>query len=365
MKKSLFAALILVLVVGLEGVALAGPSLAVANGEMKASLLVWPQIEVSSKRRVVDADTIITIFNDGPESVLLHCYWLDEVQVPSDFEFEITRFQTVWFKASDGAGMLGGKAIEVSSFHGRQGELKCFAVNNEDLPITKNNLSGTATIFDFADGDAIRYNAYGFKRSGDAGTAGVLTLNGSEYDHCPAYLLGTFMLDGAGFADKQYTVTAGTSKLTLVPCDQDLRQDRLPVYAKANFTVWDEDEVAATGAYICFKCWVDTTLTDPPVASKGAKALTGFHNFTAAVVGGVYATVKITPVFGGTEACTYPGGVTSLARPFIGLLIGSTGFNGFSASSGSLLHSTSTAWAGAAPTIKYDVAGATPERNVR
>ena len=365
MKKSVFVALIAVLVVGLEGVALAGPPVAVTNGEMKASLLVWPKIEVSSKRNGGDADTIITIFNDGAESVLLHCYWLDEIQVPSDFEFEITRFQTVWFKASDGGGMLGSKAVEVSPFHGRHGELKCFAINDEDLPITKNNFTGTATIFDFAEGTAIRYNAYGFKRSGEAGTAGVLTLNGSEYDHCPAYLLGTFMLDGASFADHQYTVTAGPGNLTLVPCDQDLRQDRLPVYAKANFTVWDEDEVSATGAYLCFKCWIDTTLTDPPVPSKGATALTGFHNFTAAIVGGVYATVKITPVFGGTVPCAYPGGVTSVARPFIGLLSGSMYFNGFYASSGSLLHSTSTAWAGAAPTIKYDVAGATPERNLR
>ena len=65
---------------------------------------------------------------------------------------------------------------------------------------------------------------------------------------------------------------AGTTELTLVPCDQDVRQDQLPIYTKANFTVWDEDEVAATGAYLCFKCWVETTLTDPPVASKAARS---------------------------------------------------------------------------------------------
>jgi hypothetical protein len=365
MKKFVFVALIAVLVVGLEGVALAGPAVAVTNGEMKASLLVWPEISVSSKRGVVEAETIITIFNDGPESVYLHCFWMDEIQVPSDFEFEITRFQTVWFKASDGGGMSGSKAVEVSPFHGRHGELKCFAVNDEDVPITKNTLTGTATILDFVDGTAIGYNAYGFKRSGDAGTPGVLSLNGTEYDQCPAYLLGTFMLDGASFADKQYTVTAGTSKLTLVPCEQDLRQDRLPVYAKANFTVWDEDEVSATGAYLCFKCWIDTTLADPPVATRGKFALIGFQNFTAAVIGGVYATVKITPALGSTVPCAYPGTVTSRARPFIGLLFGSKVFNGYYAGSGSLLHSTTATWGGDAPTIKYDAAGATAERNGR
>ena len=36
------------------------------------------------------------------------------------------------------------------------------------------------------------------------GTAPVLTLNGTEYDNCPAYLIGTFMLDNASFVDDEY-----------------------------------------------------------------------------------------------------------------------------------------------------------------
>jgi hypothetical protein len=148
-----------------------------------------------------------------------------------------------------------------------------------------------------------------------------------------------------------------------VPCDQDLRQDHLPIYAKANFTVWDEDEVGFTGAYMCFKCWIDTTLTDPPSATLGAKFLRGFRNFTKEVVGGTYATVKITPVFGGT-VCKFPSGATSPARPVIGLLFGSTNIyptagvpDGVWATSGSLLQSTSSAWAGTAPVVKYDQLG--------
>jgi hypothetical protein len=331
---------------------------AVTNGELKASYLVWPKIVNTGAE-----DTVVTIFNDACGPVVLHCFWMDEYQVPFDFEFEITRFQTVWFKASDGAGMEGSKYLEVIPFHGAYGELKCFAVDDNDLPITKNNFTGTATIFDFAEATAIRYNAYGFRRSGEAGTAGVLTLNGSEYDHCPAYLLGTFMLDGASFEDNGYTVAAGTTELTLVPCDQDVRQDLLPIYTKVNFTVWDEDEVAATGAYLCFKCWIETTLTDPPIPSKGVFNAVGFKNFTEAVVGGVFATVKITPVFGGT-VCKFPGGTTSPARPVIGLLFGSTNIyptagvpDGVWATSGSLLQSTSSAWAGAAPVVKYDQLG--------
>ena len=44
MKKSVFVALIAVFVLGLAGVALAGTPVAVTNGELKASYMVWPKI---------------------------------------------------------------------------------------------------------------------------------------------------------------------------------------------------------------------------------------------------------------------------------------------------------------------------------
>ena len=103
----------------------------------------------------------------GPVRWFCTAIWMDEYQVWYDFEWEITRFQTVWFKASDGGGMEGTKAVQVSPFHGEYGELKCFAVDDNDLPITKNNFTGTGTIFNFIDGTAIGYNAYGFRRAGD------------------------------------------------------------------------------------------------------------------------------------------------------------------------------------------------------
>jgi len=347
MKKSVFVALIAIFVVGLAGAALAGTPVAITNGEFKASYMVWPKIVNTASQ-----DTVITIFNDASTPAFLHCYWMDEYQVAFDFEFEITRYQTVWFKASDGGGMTENKIVEVSPFLGSYGELKCWAVGDNDLPITKNNFIGTGTIFNFVEGTAIGYNAYGFRRAGAAGTTPVLTLNGTEYDNCPSYLLGTFMLDGASFQDGNYTVEAGTTELTLVPCDQDLRQDFSPVYTKVNFTVWDEDEVGATGAYICFKCWIEATLTDPPIVSGGSTAYKGFQNFTKQFIGGTFATVKIQPVFGSASVCKWPA--SAAAKPVIGLLFGSTYFNGFYASSGSLLQSTSVPWAGAAPVVLYD-----------
>jgi len=348
MKKSVFVALIAIFVVGLAGVALAGAPVAITNGELKASYMVWPKVINTATE-----DTVITIFNDSSGPAFLHCYWMDEDQVPFDFEFEITRYQTVWFKASDGGGMTENKVVEVQPFHGEYGELKCWVVGDDDLPVSRNAFIGTGTIFNFVDGTAIGYNAYGFRRAGAAGNAPVLTLNGTEYDSCPAYLLGTFMLDGASFDDDSYTVEAGTTELTLVPCDQDVRQDLLPIYTKVNFTVWDEDEIGATGAYLCFKCWVETTLTDPPIRSGLTTwKYKGFQNFTKAAIGGTFATVKITPVSGSVAACGFPS--VSPARPVIGLLFGSTVVNGLYATSGSLLQSSASPWAGTAPVVLYD-----------
>ena len=56
-----------------------------------------------------------------------------------------------------------------------------------------------------------------------------------------------------------------TTDLTVVPCRQDLRQDRTPTITKLQFDIWNEDEVKSTGAYMCIKCWIETPLRGIPV----------------------------------------------------------------------------------------------------
>lgn len=48
--------------------------------------------------------------------------------------------------------------------------------------------------------------------------------------------------------------------LTLVPCKEDLRQDRIPTCTKAKFDVWNANEVKFTGSYQCLKCWYEGIL---------------------------------------------------------------------------------------------------------
>jgi hypothetical protein len=284
MKKTLYAVLAAVLLlVALSTVALAAQN--VANTSQKGSLLVWPKIVVD-RNGVVTADTVVTIANDFTALVDVKCYWMDEWQNIQDFAFRITKNQIVWFRASDGMGMEGSKEVFVPPFNASRGELKCWAVNVEgNKQISWNHLFGSATIYDYRAGEAWEYSTWNFAaravdRNRPVGTGGELLLTGADggYDACPEYVLGTFvaksnkvvLIDG---------VVPYISDLTLVPCKQDLRQDRIPTYTKAEFDIWNEDEVKSTGAYMCLKCWLETTLEPIPFSSAGRGTYRNFDKF--------------------------------------------------------------------------------------
>ena len=193
--------------------------------------------------------------------------------------------------------MTGSAALEVPPFDDTYGELKCWAVNPDgNRQISWNHLFGSATIYNYVLGEAWEYSSWNFAarnvdRGKSVGVGGRLDLNGAPvgggpgYDACPQYVLGAFMADGAfmvdggRFSDRHNVVFLDTTDLTLVPCIEDLRQDRTPTYTKAQFDIWNEDEVKFTGAYICFKCWLETTLDPYPIVSSGAGTWRNFDKF--------------------------------------------------------------------------------------
>ena len=102
----------------------------------------------------------------------------------------------------------------------------------------------------------------------EVGTGGDIVLSGADkqFDACPQYLLFNFFslaetkdvaIDGEG-----QTVRFNKTDLTLVPCKQDLRQDRIPTCTKAKFDIWNENETKYTGAYQCLKCWFEGYLNE-------------------------------------------------------------------------------------------------------
>jgi len=349
MKRAVYVALVsMFLLAGMVSVV----SAATTNAEFKASLVIYPKILATDT-----VDTVVTLGNDSNSvDVFVHCEWMDENQNAKDFEFTLTAGEIGWFLASTGFGSKGVDQFPPVPFVPTIGSLTCFATDQaDDLPIQHNHLFGTATIYDFANGLGVGYNAYGFRRLIPKGVIPaadpVLSLNNVEYDACPAYLLGTFMFTGASFDafdDPGYTVEAVTTDLTLYSCEQDMKQDPTPTYSKARFTIFDENEGRSTNTTICFKCWMEVTLDSRPspyyVASAGVGTATNWgrwmfnpsNGFTFGYfrVQGVNSTSP--------EACGLAGPIQ--ATPVIGTLFRTVSFvdAGDLVMTGGVLQSTNT-----------------------
>jgi hypothetical protein len=284
-KTLVFSLAIVWLLVGACTIASAAQN--VGNTSQKGSVLIFPKIDTTMDDNNA-RDTIIQLSNDYPRGVMVKCYWVDSDQTIQDFMFLVTITQPVWFRASDGLGTASytnrdKTAPDASTqpmtvppfFNNSVGELKCWAVNFEGTSqINWNHLYGTATVLDYRNLTAYQYNSFNFTARGmatlgqEVGVGGDIVLSGANlaFDACPQYLMFNFFafapdkdvpVDGEG-----QTVKFNKTDLTLVPCKQDLRQDRLPTCTKAKFDIWNENETKYTGAYQCFKCWFEGYLNE-------------------------------------------------------------------------------------------------------
>jgi len=239
----------------------------VANTSQKGSLQIWPLITIEN-----GAETFIEISNDSSGTVKVECYYVNERKGRVDFDFFLTAKQT----ASWAVGSMEGDQVHPPVFpnNGKwnpgspwatasvfRGELICFSTNaDRSAQIAFNHLTGTATIVQPADTSAFRYNAWSFVARGASGlpqadnvkqgTPGILKLTGGgagTYDACPLYNIANFMPNGATLGG----LTTNRNALTVVSCNQDLRQDFSLHLTKLQFTVWNSREQSYTGAYIC------------------------------------------------------------------------------------------------------------------
>lgn len=376
----------------------------VANASQKGSLLIFPRIDTTSGTHS-KRDTIIRISNDYPEDTRLKCSWIDRNQSVEGFEFLITSSQPVWFRASDGmgSGTYDGDArvsypVQVSPFYeNRVGELKCWAINAAGThQVAWNHLYGSAMIIDYAAHTAYEYNSLNFTvrpsgyRTGDSVSPQgdlLLSARAQEYDACPAYLLFNFFTydqsgqrPPMGLDGEAAEVTIGRTSLTLVPCHQDLRQDRSPTCTKAKFDLWNENEVKFTGAYQCIKCWFEGYLNtlgtaDGPKGGVGGNKFTwqGLHTtmgrlrvlgVASTVCRGVFTTTgddgkAVDPCWTNPSDTKYRGQV---ATPLLGLLVTEVTFGG----GGGFLAGTGIgAGTGAPVHILWDYAELPPEASGR
>jgi len=391
MRKSLFVALTVIFALGgMVSAAMALPD--VGNNSVQGSLVIYPKVlvkgtkDASGQWLTLDLDTVLTLTNTNSGSVNIECYWMDEFQNHSSFGWAHTKTDPSYKYASD---VMRTTAVydesldpPVYQYDYAVGEVKCWAVDaavtNE---ISWNFLHGTATIFDFVKFTAEQYsswNAPEVDSTVDTGAAlptpGELYLNGKEYAGCARFLYGTFFPQHAElkfYSDLTpptllHQVDAFTTDITLVPCDQDLRQDYVPIPTKANFLVWDDNEFPQNTQYVCFKCWMEVTLTYPAEKSGGVTKITNFDTFGNFLTTDVaYFSVQSQK----SSACprvTYEdedGNILTapqIQTAFIGVMRTTAQIDKNAVAFATNLAQTQSLFVAQKPVIKYDVFSTTP-----
>jgi hypothetical protein len=295
----------------------------VGNTSQKGSLLIFPLITLDDGE-----DTIIRISNDANTGIDVTCYYINERKGRRDFHFRMTRKQPIWFSVKNHGGTFPVAQFPTNgTFPGDDsaGALLCWATDAAlSTQISHNHLSGTATVVlaEGANGTAFQvaftYPSWNFTaRPGTApgapvGTPGRLDLTGADtaYDACPNYLIGHFsplraaVETGSGAG----TEFVEGSALSVLSCNQDLRQDFTPHFTKLQFQVWNEQEVKFTGAYECSDGYRILDFTQIAV---------GRENFGYGVLQSTAAQLKVKGV--ASTQCVF-GAFKSEASGLVGVL---------------------------------------------
>ena len=253
LKRVALVSLALVMVLSMVSIASARSN--IADYSKKGSLLVFPKIIVQplplNDGQHGAVDTYIFIGNDSSMPTYVKCYWMDQNQSVEDFMFYLTANQPVVFSAYNGAPGIGPSFSDNAV-----GSLVCWAQDAADRnPVKFNHLYGYAMIKESL-GANVFYNATSFALNTPPVNNAELLFNGETYDMCPKYLISNFVT-GYDTVRNPSPLPSVKPDLTLWPCRQDLRQDRVPTCTKAKFDIWNEHEVKFTGAYQCFKCFFE------------------------------------------------------------------------------------------------------------
>jgi hypothetical protein len=192
------------------------------------------------------------------------------------------------------------------------GELKCIAVDGNDVPVERNDLTGEVEIVRSTTGvvDVESYNAIGIPAipgtnngdntlvlggnvcaggtkaqnicSGSSDCPGGTCVSAGEYSGCPNVLILDHFFDGA---DDPVSGDRVTTHLTLVPCSEDLLT-LTPVTTPVQFLVFNEFEQRYSTARL-IKCFQEFTISsvDTPSPDKSI--------FSAAVMGTLTGQTRI------------------------------------------------------------------------
>ncbi|MCP3905539.1 MAG: hypothetical protein GY715_18085 [Planctomycetes bacterium] len=242
-------------------------------------------------------DTFISLTNDYPGDVRVQMYYINgdpPVDEPGvrfhegwnyvDNGFTLTGDQPTYWSALSGQPAVGGVAPFTSldpgfppgrpdpeSLTGERylrGYLIVWAVDATNCQIRWNHLKGEGTIVDYANGRAWEYNSWNHATvatvlQGDlVGTCGTINLDDADYSQSFDQLLMNFQAVGSNAFSGPRQVISDTD-LTLHPCGADLTQEGCgPITTKADFDVWNMNEVKFSETERCITCWDQTLLSN-------------------------------------------------------------------------------------------------------
>jgi hypothetical protein len=267
-----------------------------ASDTEKGSLLIFSRITLRwGADGGLKQDTFIAFTNDYPDPVRVKLYFVNgdppvaaagaEREHPgwNSFYNEVVltgSAPTYWSSATglplgispfsilDQGPPPGRPADDGSGDRVLEGFLLAWAINDSGAEISWNHLSGQAMLVDYATSSAWEYAPWAFAAHGvergqpTLGPAGVMLLNGGEYDLGFGQLLVDFPAVGAQFNAGSYTTQVEDVELTLHTLTTDLRAQGFGLTTtNGEFVVWNMNEVKLTGLYRLITCWYQTRLS--------------------------------------------------------------------------------------------------------
>ncbi len=260
----------------------------------KGSLVVFPKVELRwNQQGDLLQDTIIELSNDWPADTKIVMYFVSETCTWVKNDIVLTMNEPCYWTVSTGRPkgvspwtVLGNPYPDPDGGTDQvmRGYIVLWAVNAIEREISWNHLSGTATLVNYANDYAWSYSPWTFAAStcvelGEelldctdfapdgaccAATVipGQLDLDGFQYDLGPRQLVMTFFSSGSQALSLPNDVVVHDTDLTLLVLDMDLRQDSLgPYTTKANFYIWNENEVSFSGQHYCVTKWDQSLLS--------------------------------------------------------------------------------------------------------
>jgi hypothetical protein len=247
--------------------AAADRTIAQVTAEAGASIIVFPKVVADGS-----ADTVVQLVNLSDNQIDALCSYADGRST----SWQVTHFPVAlsprrpleWSAARGAMAATNPAGVDIPAAPADfRGELLCVQVDGSGSPLSGNEIAGQATLANLTTGDVSAYRAAGLRGSGFndgdeflciGGEPSDNCLIGAEYDSCP----GEWILN---FPSEESTLAAGTrsaSRLTLVPCSQNLQDGDVSSVA-VEITVFNElgDRFSAS---MSVSGWADLSFADIP-----------------------------------------------------------------------------------------------------